>query len=228
MRVSGLEKAVEDYLVTIYKLVEACGKSRTTAIARELGVKPATVTKVLSRLAEQGLVKWTRYRGFELTERGRAVAERIVFKHRVAELWLHDFLGYDHLESHRLAHTMEHLPDDIVKRLYEKIGRPATCPHGNPIPGAQPAMYADSSEPLASFRAGTAVRLTRIAGEVLGVLEFAEKNKIVIGLEMCILRHEAQGVKAWIPSLNRVVEIPHPYTVMLRCVALGECGRNIK
>lgn len=219
-----LSRSVEDYLVTIYKLVEGCGRARTTAIAKELGVKPATVTKVLSRLAERGLVRWVRYRGFELTERGRAIAERVVWRHRVVEAWLHSFLGYGDSDAHRLAHYMEHLPDDLIERIYERIGRPSVCPHGNPIPGAPPNPLVARSRPLSSFEPGTLVKLVRIAGEVLGVLEFVEENGLEIGLEICIEQRSRRRVRARLTYTDRVVEIPYPYTVMLRGVALGRCG----
>ena len=219
-----ISRSVEDYLVTVYKLVEGCGRARTTAIAKELGVKPATVTKVMSRLASKGLVRWVRYRGYELTEHGRALAERVIWRHRVVEAWLHSFLGYSGLEAHRLAHYMEHLPDELVVRIYERIGRPSLCPHGNPIPGAPLDGIATKASPLKDFKPGTVVKLVRIAGEVLGVLEFAERNGLEIGLDLCIESRSSSSVRVRPRHLNKVVEVPHPYSIMLRGVEVGRCG----
>ena len=90
---SEVTSAVEDYLVTIYRLEEAFGMARTTIIAKELNVKPGTVSKIVSKLELKGLVERTKYRGVKLTKEGRRIAEKIVWKHRIIERFLYDYVG---------------------------------------------------------------------------------------------------------------------------------------
>ncbi len=129
-----VSRSVEDYLVAVYRLQELYGIARTSEVAKVLGVKPATATKVLQRLAREGYIVWEPYRGFKLSSKGLSIALRVVWRHRVAERFLHDILGFDVVQSHVIAHQLEHLPDEFFKRLYEYLGKPSKCPHGNPIP----------------------------------------------------------------------------------------------
>ena len=128
------QRTVEDYLRAIYKLEELTGIAKTSMLARELGVAPATVVKMLTKLVRKGLVVWEPYKGYKLTPQGRRIAIRVVWRHRIAECFFNKLLGFDVIKSHEYAHVFEHLPDEVFERLYEILGKPATCPHGSPIP----------------------------------------------------------------------------------------------
>lgn len=128
------QRTIEDYLRAVYKLEELTGIAKTSMLARELGVTPATVVKMLTKLVHRGLVEWEPYKGFRLTPQGRRIAIRIVWKHRIAECFFNKLLGFDVTKSHEYAHVFEHLPDEVFERLYEILGKPSTCPHGSPIP----------------------------------------------------------------------------------------------
>ncbi len=160
-----LSEPMEDYIITIYRLEEVFGIARTSAIAREMGVKPATVTKIVGWLVREGLATTEKYRGTRLTPKGREVAERILKKHRILEAFLHR-LGFDSYKSHILAHRLEHIPDEVVNAIYEFLGRPETCPHGNPI-----ADVEVPSEPrLCDLQPGVRARIVRILGELRHVM----------------------------------------------------------
>lgn len=110
--------------------------ARTGDLATVLGVSPATATAMVKRLVEQGLADHAPYRGVGLTETGRRLAVAVARRHRIVERFLADFLGYGWGEADTLAPTFEHdLPQEVEDRLFEVLGRPATCPHGFPIPG---------------------------------------------------------------------------------------------
>ena len=203
--------ALEDYLVTIYKLEETFGYARTTLIAKELGVKPATVSKILSKLEAEGYVVREKYKGARLTARGRAVAERIVWKHRVIERFLHDYVGLDPVKAHHYAHMMEHLPDEIVERIYERLGRPGSCPLGNPIPGGRVPEEIKRSVRLSEFREGMCGRVVRIA---MAVHEWGCKlinMGIFIGRRLCV---SYAGQSHFIVTLEdgRRIELPIQFT----------------
>lgn len=123
--VERLSECVEDYVLTIYRLEVLYGSARTTQIARELKVREGTVSKVLKKLQVEGLVALSRYRGVRLTNAGRKIAERILRKHAVLETFLSNYLGFDLIKAHYLAHRMEHLPDEVVEAIYVKLGSPS-------------------------------------------------------------------------------------------------------
>lgn len=157
--------------MAIYRLEEVFGEARTTVLTSELGVKPATISKMISKLAEKNLIVWEPYRGVKLSEKGRAIAEQIVRRHRIAEYFLANVLNMDVVEAHRYAHMMEHLPEEFFNRLYDFLGKPSTCPHGNPIPGATPPSDVLKARPILRFSVGSIIRVVRIfctvGGEVI-------------------------------------------------------------
>ena len=209
LREEATSRAVEDYLITIYKVLEAYGEARTTVVARELGVTPATISKVLSRLVDKGLIKWTKYRGVELTEEGRRIAEKIIRKHRIIEVWLKKYLNYNNFEVHRLAHLMEHLPNELVERIYVSIGKPSQCPHGNPIPGASDLKRYINERPLIKFKPGSRVRITRVSGELVSVLKLMEELGIDVGYELYVIENCRGHIKAKIFTGDEVSLPPH-------------------
>ncbi|MEM1542097.1 MAG: metal-dependent transcriptional regulator [Ignisphaera sp.] len=153
-------KTLEDYLKAMYRLEEIYGIAKTQDIATELNVTPATVSKTLKKLAEGDYIRWIPYEGVKLTKKGRRLAEDAIKKHRIAETFLHLHLGFDLIESHRYAHMFEHLPDEILDRLWIYMQKPSRCPHGNPIPGSVTDNISDL--PLTEFVEGTEIVITRI------------------------------------------------------------------
>lgn len=183
-----LSEPMEDYIVTIYRLEEVFGVAKTSAIAREMGVRPATVTKIVGWLVREGLASTEKYRGTKLTPRGRGIAEMVLRKHRILETFLH-ILGFDPYRSHNLAHRLEHIPDDVVKAIYEFIGEPETCPHGNPI--------TDKGVPggprLCDQPPGTRARIVRILGELSTVMEALNELGCWRGDEVLLLDKWKRG-----------------------------------
>lgn len=121
----------------IYRLTAEGGAARTGDLAAALQVAPASITARVQRLAERGAVIYTPYQGAELTREGRRISTTVIRRHRIVERFLSDMLGFPWVEADQLATAFEHeLPDDVVARLYVRLERPATCPHGFPIPAA--------------------------------------------------------------------------------------------
>ena len=126
---------VEDYLKVIFELESAAGVAGTNEIASELGFAPASVSGMIRRLAEQGLITHERYRGVRLTKAGRRAALRTIRRHRVIEAYLTKALGYPWDRVHDEAERLEHAAsDELIDRMAEAIGEPTTDPHGAPIP----------------------------------------------------------------------------------------------
>ena len=149
---AALTKSERETLKAIWRLTSdprSDGGARTGDLATSLRVSPGTMTATVKKLADRGLAVHTPYRGVELTEIGRRRAMSVVRRHRIVERFLADMLGYSWSEADRLAPTFEHqLPQEVEDRLFVALDRPATCPHGFPIPGtgseglpAMPPLY---------------------------------------------------------------------------------------
>lgn len=164
---------VEEYLEAIYVLTVETHNAYTSRVAQYLGVSAPSVTQAMRRLQRDGLVAETAERGLHLTDHGRTEAEQVVRRHRLAERWAHDVLGLDWIQAHEEATHLEHaLTPLIEQRLWESLGRPTTCPHGNPIPGLAPASDADGLRPMADLVPGDSVVIDRIFEQVEGLVDF--------------------------------------------------------
>src|SRR5215212_12169275 len=136
--VASLSKLERETLKSLYRLARDGHDAHTGALAERLGVSPATATTTVKRLAERGLLDHKLYRGVELTAAGRAEAISAIRRHRIVERFLADMLGYAWNEADRLATSFEHeLPQEVEDRIFVALDRPATCPHGFPIPDAE-------------------------------------------------------------------------------------------
>ena len=135
-----LTKSERETLKSLYRLSRDGQDAHTGALADALRVSPATATATVKRLAERGLLDHKLYRGVELTAAGRAAAVAAIRRHRIVERFLADMLGYAWNEADRLATSFEHeLPQEVEDRLYVALHRPASCPHGFPIPAPEVA-----------------------------------------------------------------------------------------
>ena len=136
---AALTKSERETLKAIWRLTSQAHSeegARTGDLAASLKVTPGTMTATVKKLADRGLAVHMPYHGVQLTEQGRRRAMGVVRRHRIVERFLADMLGYGWAEADRLAPIFEHqLPQEVEDRLYAALDRPATCPHGFPIPG---------------------------------------------------------------------------------------------
>lgn len=168
--IQPLTAPVEDYLKAIFEIEstvagdpERAAAAGTNDIAQALGIAPASVTGMLRRLAELGLISYERYRGVRLTDAGRKAALRTIRRHRVIEAYLTKALGYPWDRVHDEAERLEHAAsDDLIDRMASAIGEPATDPHGAPIPTREGTVDAPSLVALVDAPVGTIVRVRRV------------------------------------------------------------------
>ena len=188
---------VEEYLETMLALGEEGVPVIQARIAERLGRSAPSVSEMLDRLTEDGYV--TREgRRLSLTDSGRALAEKVVRKHRLAERLLVDVIGLEWHKVHREAGRWEHvISDDVEARLVELLGDPATCPHGNPIPGsASPLPEPGRQIRLADAAPGQNVRLARITQEVEldgASLGYLDEGGFVPGVKARVLERGPDG-----------------------------------
>ena len=130
-----LTRSVEDYLKAIYRLTPEGRAAATSEIANLLELAPASVSGMVKRLSEHGLLEHVPYKGVQLTEEGRRAALRTIRRHRLIEAYLVAFLGYTWDTVHDEAERLEHaVSDQLVERMAAVLGHPSVDPHGDPIP----------------------------------------------------------------------------------------------
>jgi DtxR family Mn-dependent transcriptional regulator len=132
-----LSDAIQHYLRAIYKLGDGGGKVTTNALARGMGVSPASASAMVKKLAALGLVEHAPYRGVTLTPEGSRVAIEVIRHHRLLELYLAQTLGIAAEDVHDEADRLEHaLSEELEARIDKALGYPTHDPHGDPIPDA--------------------------------------------------------------------------------------------
>lgn len=124
-----MSESVEEYLEAIYSFNEKGETAKNTDLAEKLRVSPPSVTQMIKKLADEGLVTYEPYRGVALTGKGTAHAQRVVRKHRLLERFLYDFLRLSKDKVHEEACRLEHsISDEATAALCKALNRPETCP----------------------------------------------------------------------------------------------------
>lgn len=160
-----LTRSVEDYLKSIYHLTSQGGFATTSDIAAMLDVAPPSVSGMMKRLSETGLIEHVPYRGVQLTHQGRHAALQMIRRHRILELYLTQQLGYDWGDVHDEAEQLEHaVSDKLISRMAGALGDPRYDPHGAPIPTAEGEIEETELVTLAAAAAVGATLLLRQVG----------------------------------------------------------------
>ena len=189
-----LSGPVEDYLKAIYELERASETAETNAIARLLGIAPASVSGMVRRLVDQGLITHERYRGVKLTTLGRRAALKTLRRHRVIEAYLTSALGYSWDRVHDEAERLEHAAsDELIDRMAAAIGEPETDPHGAPIPTREGTLHERSHVPLATLQPGDVARVERVSDRNADRLRYLAELGIVPGATVHVIAREPFG-----------------------------------
>src|SRR6056297_3676235 len=185
--------AAGDYLKAIWSLSRD-GPASTNAIAGRLGFTPASVSGMLARLDEAGLVEHVRYRGATLTEAGRREALRLIRRHRLVETFMIRDLGYRWDEVHDEAEALEHaVSDRFAERLAELLGHPSHDPHGDPIPRSDGSLPDTPDRPLAELSDGARLRVARLRSQDADVLGHLASHGIEPGADVAVVGREPRG-----------------------------------
>jgi len=154
---------VEDYLKAIYDLERDAQPAATNDIAERLAISPASVSGMMRRLAEQGLITHEPYRGARLTADGRRAALRTLRRHRILECYLTEVLGYPWDRVHDEAERLEHAAsEELIERMADALGDPVHDPHGAPIPSREGVVEETSRRTLSDVGAGENVRVRMV------------------------------------------------------------------
>jgi DtxR family transcriptional regulator, Mn-dependent transcriptional regulator len=188
-------EAVEDYAKAIYALARrGSGPVGTSALAERLGVSPGTVTAMLKRMAEMGLVEHRPYHGVALSTAGERVALEVIRHHRLIEAYLADALGMPWDKIHDEAEVLEHyISEDLEERIAAALGDPSHDPHGDPIPDRELALADDRSVALLALEPGDAAIFTRVSDSDPEMLRYLDDRGIRPGTEVSVRDAEPFG-----------------------------------
>lgn len=175
-----LSETIQDYLSLIYVMERDGEPVVGSHLAELLGVKPPTVTATLKRMVRDGLICMDE-NGTHLNEQGWAASKVVMRRHMLMEWMMQKTLPWSklHSEAHHLEHAISAMAESA---LMEQLGRPQTCPHGNPLPGCEAAVAEWTR--LLDLSAGDVVVIRRIhelAEENTELLAYLEKNRIMPG-----------------------------------------------
>lgn len=180
----------EDYLKIIFELGGSHKKVSNKEISLGLGIAAGSVTEMVSKLSDEGLVVHEPYAGISLTEEGQKYAAELVRKHRLWETFLVDKLHYNFADVHSEAEVLEHQTSDrLATALDNFLQHPKACPHGGVIPSASGEFPDVSHRLLADAKDGETVRLERFLDNH-ELLTYLEELKLRPNDEIKVIRHE--------------------------------------
>jgi DtxR family Mn-dependent transcriptional regulator len=189
-----LTQAIEDYLKTIYEITLSEQRASTNQIAERMGVKAASVTGMLKRLAtnDPPLLEYRKHHGVELTSEGERIALEVIRHHRLLELFLHDRLGYTWDEVHAEADRLEHvISEELEERIALALGDPLHDPHGDPIPTRELHMPDDLLVPLCELRPGQRAVVQRVHNDDPALLRYLQAIGLIPQTELVVLDYSA-------------------------------------
>jgi DtxR family Mn-dependent transcriptional regulator len=176
--------AVEEYLQAIYTLADENGHVVSARLAEFLGFSAPAVSEMVHRLERDGLVTLDGHKEVHLTKAGKAQADSIVRRHRLAERFLVQVLGFAWWKTHEEAELLEHaMSPEMEARMAAVLGDPQTCPHGNPMPGVKPIP----TRPLDRLASGERATVERIPDQFeheAGFLEYLDTQGVRPGVTL--------------------------------------------
>ena len=175
----------ENYLKAIFKITNQKKAASTNDIAEILMAKASSVTDMVKKLSNKGLINYKKYYGVTLTEKGKSSAILIIRKHRLWETFLHDKLNFTWDEVHQMAEELEHVSsNELVNRLENFLGFPKHDPHGDPIPDKNGNLTPLNNLFISDLKLGNKAIVTGIKDSSSEFLKYLEKTKLVLGAKV--------------------------------------------
>ena len=195
--VAEMHDTTEEYLETILSIEEEGVVPMRARLVERLGLSAAAVSETVARLAEQGFVELAGDRSLQLTVKGRGLATTVVRRHRLAERLLVDVIGLEWEKVHAEAARWEHaISTDVEEKLVLLLGDPATCPHGNPIPGSRRAQSTTPTFALAAAESGP-VRVARVSERLemsTDAIALISRARLLPGCDATVVDRNADAV----------------------------------
>ena len=215
----SITRSVEDYLKAIYLLQAKGQPASTSAIAELLELSAPSVSGMVKRLSDQGLIEHAPYKGVVLTASGRRVALRMLRRHRIIEAYLVGFLGYSWDTVHDEAERLEHAVSEVlIERMAAALGNPRFDPHGDPIPDQNGAMDELVYTPLAEIPTGETAEIRRVATSQAERLRFLEHSGLTPGTKVTVTEHQPFRGPITVSTEGHQQVIGHELAEQVLCV----------
>jgi DtxR family Mn-dependent transcriptional regulator len=189
-KVTRRSESTDDYLKAILELSGASEvQVASNDLAERLGVRAASVTGMLQKLAAQrpALVLYEKHHGVRLSAAGKRRAWEIVRHHRLLELFLHDVLKYSWDEVHEEAERLEHfISERFEDRVAEILGDPEIDPHGHVIPHRNGTIPIRKEVPLLEWDLGRPATISSISDRDSASLRDLDGMGLVPGAALTI------------------------------------------
>ena len=187
-----MTRSEENYLKAIYHLSGMEENAvATNEIAKKIETKPSSVTDMIKKLSEKGLVAYTKYKGVSLSKKGSQMALSVIRKHRLWESFLVDKLDFMWDEVHEIAEQLEHIKSEkLINRLDAFLGFPKQDPHGDPIPSKNGEMQKEHKKLLADVPIATKGICVGVKNSSAPFLRFMDKNSMALGDTITVLEKE--------------------------------------
>jgi len=203
-----LSASVQDYAKAVYTLeTRGVAPVSTNALAARLGVTPGSVSGMVRKLTEVGIVEHEPYHGVRLTDRGRRVALEVLRHHRLLELFLARELGMPWDRVHAEAEVLEHvLSDELEQLIAARLGDPTLDPHGDPIPTPRFEIDERPTRSLDELPVGGAGRFVRVSDSDPEMLRYLAAHGIALDARLAVVDRQPFGG----PVFVRFGECEHP------------------
>ena len=187
-----MTQSEENYLKAVYHLEDSeAGTVNTNSIADYIHTKPSSVTDMVKKLAEKGLLNYKKYQGVSLTGRGTKKALSVIRKHRLWETFLVEKLNFAWDEVHEVAEQLEHIESEkLINELDRLLGFPKSDPHGDPIPDKNGELEKQHTHVLSVLPVNSSSICVGVRDTSVSFLNYLDKNKIALGDEIHILEKE--------------------------------------
>ncbi len=201
----------ENYLKAIFHLNKGGEKAvSTNALAGQMNTKPSSVTDMIRRLAEKGVVHYKKYQGVSLTEKGSHLALSVIRKHRLWEVFLVKKLAFSWDEVHEIAEQLEHIKSEqLIDRLDELLGFPKFDPHGDPIPAKDGSLPSGDKQLLSNMPVHSKGICVGVKDSSSAFLKFLDKNQIALGHQIEMLEKEEFDNSVYVQVEGKQIHLSH-------------------
>lgn len=184
----------ENYLKSLVQLTvfaEGVEEVGVNDLAKNLTVKPATVSDMLKKLKEKTLVNYKKYGKISLTEKGRFAGMMVVRRHRLWETFLYKELDFSWDEVHELAEELEHVHSaKLINGLDKFLDFPEFDPHGDAIPNSKGEITIPNRKTLSEIAAGSSCRIVAVKDNSTEFLQYVDKIGLKIQDEISVVSKE--------------------------------------
>lgn len=181
-----LSTTMRDYLADIYRLSDRGSQTNdfvsTSTLADILDVSAPAVNRMVTNLKNKGLLEHEPYQGIRLTPAGQREALKELRRHRIAESFLVNVMGFSWHEVHEEAnHMSSALSEVLTERMARMAGNPTRCPHGEPIPSADGVLIPLDDHLLSEVEEGGSFEVTRVRTREPDRLEYMAALDLIPG-----------------------------------------------